>query len=279
MLNPYQQRQHNQIKQNSGDPLLGTLGTIAGTAAGAALGGPAGAAAGAALGSQLGNVASGAPINPGEMAVSGLTSGMGSADKAVKSAQAGLGAAKDSLAKEAAQDALASAKGNPLYNPFDKITDKGKDIFNSIFDDYEKDEVTYKADGGEVNRRGSVFDDMSKLEKFAMFTSPMFMGSQALGMQPEKMMMGPLAAMMLNEGGKAKQPKRDREGRIIPEELPENLDFSKMRLAPLTKMTEAQKQQEAAVRQQLEAKKKKAAMLAKGGKACCGKPNCGCGGY
>lgn len=312
MLKAYQQRRHLPVSAPQGDPLIGTLGSIAGTAIGAAMGGPAGAAAGGALGSQLGNVVSGAPVNPTEMAVSGLTAGMTAGGNAAKTATADMMEAKDALTT-AFEQAGGTAAGEAAYNSeayksaLDKLKSAGskameaeasmfndpfgkagnavksgfntaKNMFNSMFDDDPNNLVVHKADGGKAPR-GSVFDDMSKLEKFTMLSSPLAMASNTMGIRPEKMMLGPLASMLLSEGGKAKQPKRDREGRIIREELPENLDFSKMRLAPLTKLTEAQKQEEASVRQQLEARKKKPSMLAKGGKACCGKVGCGCSRY
>ena len=54
------------IRQKTGDPLLGALGTALGTAAGAAVGGPAGAAIGGSLGGQLGGTGT---IDPAQLAM------------------------------------------------------------------------------------------------------------------------------------------------------------------------------------------------------------------
>lgn len=109
MLKAYQQREHLPVAQAQGNPILSTLGTVAGTAAGAAIGGPAGAAIGGSLGSQLGNVASGAPIDPAQMAMSGLSSGLTSGSQAASEAAKGLDAAKQSVVTEFAKDSKSAA--------------------------------------------------------------------------------------------------------------------------------------------------------------------------
>jgi hypothetical protein len=56
--------------------VLGTVGRIAGTAAGFAIGGPAGAAAGSMIGGAGGDMADGNKINPGQVAMDGISGGV-----------------------------------------------------------------------------------------------------------------------------------------------------------------------------------------------------------
>jgi len=200
MLKAYQQRQHLPVEQAQGNPILSTLGTVAGTAAGAAIG-PAGAAIGGALGSQLGNVASGAPIDPAQMAMSGLTSGMSQGSQAASEAAKGLEAAKQSVVTAAAKgtetdaykQAIKSlqeagvtsmeANDSMLNDPFGKAVNAAKSVF--------------MAEGGEVYK--------SPLEKFSSMKSGdrdkmLMMGALPLIMQNPKMF-GGLGTMFLNKGG------------------------------------------------------------------------------
>lgn len=59
MFNANQQMQYNQMKAQSHNQMISTLGSLAGTAAGFAIGGPMGAAAGSQLGGSIGGKASG----------------------------------------------------------------------------------------------------------------------------------------------------------------------------------------------------------------------------
>jgi hypothetical protein len=158
MLQPYQQRQHNAVEQAQGNPILGTLGTIAGTAAGAAMGGPAGAAIGASLGSQLGNVASGAPIDPAQMAVSGVTSGLSAGSKAVGEAAKGLDAAKQSAVSAMAKSGVDSAAHKAAIEQVKQAGMKSLEAQGSILNDpfgkaARQVKSVFMADGGQVKSK------------------------------------------------------------------------------------------------------------------------------
>lgn len=190
MLKPYQQRRHLPVAAAQGDPLIGTLGSIAGTAIGGAMGGPAGAAAGGALGSQLGNIASGAPINPTQMAVSGLTAGMTAGGNAAKTATSDMMEAKDALTT-AFEKAGGTAAGEAAYNS-----------------------EAYKAALDKLKSAGS----KAMEAEGSMFNDPFGKAGTAI------------KSVFMSEGGEVKQKpksklKRDKDGKLI---LPLNIDFSKL---------------------------------------------------
>lgn len=166
MLKAYQQRKHLPVVTPKGDPLIGTLGSIAGTTIGAAIGGPPGAAIGGALGSQLGNVASGAEINPTEMALSGLTSGLSAGTKAATGASQGLESAKQGVVN--ASNALQSASGSAateaaqaqydsaikaLQNAGMKSMEAESSMFNNPFGKAANSvKSVFMSDGGQVKK-------------------------------------------------------------------------------------------------------------------------------
>jgi hypothetical protein len=249
MLKAYQQREHLPVAQAQGNPILSTLGTVAGTAAGAAIGGPPGAAIGGALGSQLGNVASGAPVDPAQMAMTGLSSGMSSGSKAASEAAKGLDAAKQSVVTAAANgtDTEAYKKAvSELQKAGVSSMEANDSILNDPFGRAGKAvKSVFMAEGGEVYK--------SPLEAFKNMKSGdrdrlLLMGALPLIMQNGSMA-GGLGSMFLNKGGEVKPQetnksklKRDKDGKLI---LPDNIDFSK-----LQPMSEAEKRQRAAVDQQ-----------------------------
>lgn len=263
MLKAYQQRQHLPIAQAQGDPILSTLGTIAGTAAGAAMGGPAGAAIGGSLGSQLGNVASGAPIDPAQMAMTGLSSGLSSGSQAASEAAKGLDAAKQSVVTEFAKGSETAAYDEAVKKVQDAAM-KSMEAENSMLNDPfgragKAVKSVFMAEGGEVYK--------SPLEAFKNMKSGdrdrlLMMGALPLMMQNGSMV-GGLGSMFLNKGGEVKPQetnkpklKRDKDGKLI---LPDTIDFSK-----LQPMSEAEKRQRAALDQQT----RSVAYKAQGGPLC-----------
>lgn len=244
MLQPYQVNKSPMLQKKGPNPLLGTLGTIAGTAAGAAIGGPAGAAIGGSLGSQLGNVASGNQIDPGQMAMAGLTSGMSAGAKGAADAAKGLESAKSNMLEEMAKTGATEASASQIKSIQDAAT-KSMAADSSILNDpFGKAgsavKSAFMADGGQVQagqtntNTGIDMSTLSKFEKGLMLLSPLFAMNQ--GGMPNNMM-GGLATAMLAEGGKAKR------------ELPKDFDFSK-----LTPMSEADKIARANVDQQARSK-------------------------
>lgn len=213
MLKPYQQRQHLPIAAAQGNPLIGTLGTIAGTTIGGAMGGPAGAAAGGALGSQLGNVVSGAEINPTQMAVTGLTSGMTAGSNAAKAATADMLEAKDAVTT-AFEKAGGTAAGEAAYNTdayksaLEKLKTAGSKAMeaeNSMFNDpFGKAGAAIKSGYNSVfmSQGGEVNPNEERKKRLAML-SPMM---AALTSGNPLQAVSPLAAVALSEGGKAKGP-------------------------------------------------------------------------
>lgn len=158
MLKAYQQREHLPVAQAQGDPILSTLGTIAGTAAGAAIGGPPGAAIGGALGSQLGNVASGAPIDPAQMAMSGMSSGMSAGSSAATEAAKGLDAAKQSAVSAMANSGVDSAAHKAAIKGVQEAGMKSLEAQGSILNDPfgragKAVKSVFMADGGQVKSK------------------------------------------------------------------------------------------------------------------------------
>lgn len=256
MLKPYQQREHLAIKKAQGNPLLGTLGQLAGTAIGTAVGGPAGATVGSALGSQLGNVASGAPINPTEMAVSGLTAGISAGSNAAKTATADMLDAKDAVTTAFQQSGVDSKAYNTALEKLKSAGSKAMEAESSLLNDpFGKAgnavKSVFMAEGGEVNPN-------KKRKNHLAMVSPL---AAAMSLDNPLKAVSPLAAIALAEGGEVKPQsklKRDKDGKLI---LPLNIDFSKLEREP-----EYHRQEEANLRQQLESKKKDV-KLAMGGKA------------
>ena len=214
MLQPYQLKQHAAMRKKQGDPLLGALGTMAGTAAGAAIGGPAGAAIGGSLGSQLGNVASGAPIDPAQMAITGLGSGMSAGSSAAKTAVEGVTSAQEGVlsASNALDSALDSAVGDQAtaaaQSGYDEAIKKLQDagmksmeaessLFNKPFSKAGTAiKSVFMSQGGQVN------PNEERKKRLAMLSPLMAAASSNNPLS----LISPLAALTLSEGGKAKGP-------------------------------------------------------------------------
>lgn len=151
MLKPYKIKESPIIEKgpSATTGMLNQLGSMAGTAIGTAVGGPAGAAIGGALGSQLGNVATGEAANAQQMAMAGLTSGIGAGAKGVVDAKEGLQAAQASGEGIAqATKALETAESSMFNDPFGKMGNKVKSVF--------------MADGGEVEQTRQQAQQMVK---------------------------------------------------------------------------------------------------------------------
>ena len=237
------------MRKKQGDPLLGALGTMAGTAAGAAIGGPAGAAIGGSLGSQLGNVASGAPIDPAQMAITGLGAGMSAGSGAAKTAVEGVTSAQegvlsasnalDSALDSAVDDqAIAAAQSgydeaiNKLQAAGMKSMEAESSLFNKPFSKAGTAiKSVFMSQGGEVN------PNEERKKRLAMLSPLMALSSSSNPLS----LVSPLAALTLSEGGEVRN-----------KELPDDFDFSKLQELP-----ESERNQQASVDQQTKRKAKK----------------------
>jgi hypothetical protein len=245
MLQPYQLKQHAAIPKKQGDPLLGALGTLAGTTAGAALGGPAGAAIGGGIGSQLGNVASGAPLDPAQIAITGLGAGMSAGSSAANTAVKGVTSAQEGVLS--ASNALGSAVGDQAtavaQSGYDEAIKKLQDagmksmeaessLFNNPFSKAGTAiKSVFMAEGGEVN------PNEERKKRLAMISPLMALSSSSNPLS----LVSPLAALTLSQGGEVRN-----------KQLPDDIDFSKLQQLP-----ESERNQQASVDQQTKRTAKK----------------------
>jgi hypothetical protein len=249
MLQPYQLKQHAAMRKKQGDPLLGALGTMAGTAAGAAIGGPPGAAIGGGIGSQLGNVASGAPLDPAQMAISGIGAGIAAgssaantAVKGVTSAQEGVLTASNAL-EAAVSDQATTAAQSAAQSGYDEAIKKLQDagmksmeaessLFNNPFSKAGTAiKSVFMSEGGEVN------PNEERKRRLAMVSPLMALSSSSNPLS----LVSPLAAVTLSQGGEVRN-----------KQLPDDIDFSKLQQLP-----ESERNQQASVDQQTKRTAKK----------------------